>query len=181
MVTCDSCGREERTFPVTFPLNRENIWRGHLCEHDLTEIVASLGAALGSPEPKKAPKRKGRQTSASSAAETPRSPFVGTPDPTDTEKLGAPQKSPLADTEPETENKAEDSAKRRAEARKRVVERSVGAQKDAEVRSNKSNSEIDFAAVRAWAKSNNIPVSKRGRISADVIAQWQAASSARVA
>jgi hypothetical protein len=34
---------------------------------------------------------------------------------------------------------------------------------------------VDPAAVRAWAKSNGIKVSERGRVSADVIEQFTAA------
>lgn len=33
----------------------------------------------------------------------------------------------------------------------------------------------DTAAIRAWATENGIAVSKRGRISADVVAQYEAA------
>lgn len=32
------------------------------------------------------------------------------------------------------------------------------------------------AQIRAWAKSNGIKVSERGRVSADVVAQWEAAN-----
>jgi Lsr2 len=34
---------------------------------------------------------------------------------------------------------------------------------------------VDPAAVRAWARSNNVAVSERGRISADILAQYAAA------
>jgi hypothetical protein len=34
---------------------------------------------------------------------------------------------------------------------------------------------IDNAAIRAWARSAGLPVSERGRISADVLGQYQAA------
>jgi len=36
---------------------------------------------------------------------------------------------------------------------------------------------VDTAAVRAWAASNGIEVSTRGRISADVLAQYHAAGN----
>lgn len=32
------------------------------------------------------------------------------------------------------------------------------------------------AEIRAWAKSNGIKVSERGRVSADVVAKWEAAN-----
>ena len=34
---------------------------------------------------------------------------------------------------------------------------------------------IDRAAVRAWAKENGLPVSERGRISTDLLSQYEAA------
>jgi hypothetical protein len=42
-------------------------------------------------------------------------------------------------------------------------------------RAGRSASGIDPAAVRAWAKSNNVKVSERGRISADVLERYNAA------
>jgi hypothetical protein len=39
----------------------------------------------------------------------------------------------------------------------------------------RSNSEVDAKAVRAWAAANNITVSPRGRIKADVVEQYRAA------
>jgi hypothetical protein len=33
----------------------------------------------------------------------------------------------------------------------------------------------DTAAIRAWARASKIPVNERGRISADVVAQYEAA------
>jgi hypothetical protein len=42
-------------------------------------------------------------------------------------------------------------------------------------RGGRSTGGIDPAAVRAWARSSNIAVSERGRISADVLAQYSAA------
>ena len=41
-------------------------------------------------------------------------------------------------------------------------------------RGHRSSSGIDPAAVRAWARSNNVKVSERGRISADVLEQYAA-------
>ncbi len=38
-----------------------------------------------------------------------------------------------------------------------------------------SNSEVDPKAVRAWAEANNITVSPRGRIKADIVEQYRAA------
>ena len=38
-----------------------------------------------------------------------------------------------------------------------------------------SGSTVDASAVRAWAAANKIKVSNRGRISAEVLAQFQAA------
>jgi len=40
-----------------------------------------------------------------------------------------------------------------------------------------SNGVIDNKAVRAWAESNGIDVSRRGRISADVLEQFRAAGN----
>jgi len=42
-------------------------------------------------------------------------------------------------------------------------------------RGHRSPSGIDPAAVRAWARSNNVKVSERGRISADVLERFTAA------
>jgi hypothetical protein len=42
-------------------------------------------------------------------------------------------------------------------------------------RRGRSSSGIDPAAIRAWARSNNVKVSERGRISSDVIEQYNAA------
>jgi hypothetical protein len=42
-------------------------------------------------------------------------------------------------------------------------------------RGHRSSSGIDPAAVRAWARSNNVKVSERGRISADVLERFTAA------
>jgi hypothetical protein len=39
----------------------------------------------------------------------------------------------------------------------------------------RSAARIDRAAVRAWAKENGLKVSERGRISADLIRQYEAA------
>ena len=39
----------------------------------------------------------------------------------------------------------------------------------------RSSSEIDPKAVRAWAEANNITVSPRGRIKADIVEQYRAA------
>lgn len=38
----------------------------------------------------------------------------------------------------------------------------------------RGGSGIDPAAIRTWARANNVKVSERGRISADVIAQYNA-------
>jgi hypothetical protein len=40
--------------------------------------------------------------------------------------------------------------------------------------SGRSASGIDPAAIRTWARANNVKVSERGRISADVIEQYNA-------
>ena len=42
-------------------------------------------------------------------------------------------------------------------------------------RGGRSSSGIDPAAIRAWARANNVKVSERGRISSDVIEQYNAA------
>ena len=41
----------------------------------------------------------------------------------------------------------------------------------------RSNSDADPRAIRAWAASNRVKVSPRGRISADVLAKFQAAGN----
>ncbi len=41
--------------------------------------------------------------------------------------------------------------------------------------SRHSGARVDRAAVRVWAKENGLKVSERGRISADVMAQYEAA------
>jgi hypothetical protein len=41
-------------------------------------------------------------------------------------------------------------------------------------RGHRSSGGVDPAAVRAWARSNNVKVSERGRISADVLEQYAA-------
>jgi len=43
-------------------------------------------------------------------------------------------------------------------------------------RGQRSNAEIDPKAVRAWARANGVAVSSRGRIKADVLDQYRAAS-----
>ena len=40
-----------------------------------------------------------------------------------------------------------------------------------------SNSEVDSKTVRAWAEANGVEVSSRGRIRADVLEQYTAATS----
>jgi Lsr2 len=40
---------------------------------------------------------------------------------------------------------------------------------------HRASSGVDPAAVRAWARSNNVKVSERGRISADVLESYAAA------
>jgi hypothetical protein len=42
-------------------------------------------------------------------------------------------------------------------------------------KTSKSFSDVDTSAVRAWAASNGIKVSERGRIAADVVARFKAA------
>jgi hypothetical protein len=42
-------------------------------------------------------------------------------------------------------------------------------------RRGRSGSGIDPAAIRAWARANNVKVSERGRISSDVIERYNAA------
>jgi len=42
-------------------------------------------------------------------------------------------------------------------------------------RGGRSSSGIDPAAIRAWARANNVKVSERGRISSDVIDKYNAA------
>jgi hypothetical protein len=42
-------------------------------------------------------------------------------------------------------------------------------------RTQRSNGGVDPAAVRAWARSHNIKVSERGRISADLLDRYAAA------
>ena len=44
-------------------------------------------------------------------------------------------------------------------------------------RASKSSSAVDTKAVRAWAKSNNIEISARGRIPAEVVDQYRAAGN----
>jgi hypothetical protein len=41
-------------------------------------------------------------------------------------------------------------------------------------RGHRSSAGVDPAAVRAWARSNNVKVSERGRISADVLERYAA-------
>lgn len=41
-------------------------------------------------------------------------------------------------------------------------------------RGGRSSSGVDPAAVRAWARSNNVKVSERGRISAEVLERYAA-------
>jgi uncharacterized protein (DUF4415 family) len=43
--------------------------------------------------------------------------------------------------------------------------------------SRRSTSAVDASAVRAWAASHRVKVSPRGRISADVLAKFQAAGN----
>ena len=45
------------------------------------------------------------------------------------------------------------------------------------VRGSKSTGAVDTKAVRAWAKSNNIEISSRGRIPAEVVDQYRAAGN----
>jgi len=44
-------------------------------------------------------------------------------------------------------------------------------------RGSKSTGAVDTKAVRAWAKSNNIEISARGRIPAQVVDQYRAAGN----
>ena len=46
-----------------------------------------------------------------------------------------------------------------------------------QARSSKSTSVVDTKAVRAWAKSNNIEISARGRVPAEVIDKYRAAGN----
>lgn len=53
----------------------------------------------------------------------------------------------------------------------------VGRSSTARAGRRRSSSDVDPAAVRAWAKSNKIKVNPRGRIAADVIEQFRAAGN----
>src|SRR5215217_2670913 len=55
-----------------------------------------------------------------------------------------------------------------SKARKVSVRRSTG---------SKTSSGVDIHAVRAWAEANGIEVSKRGRISRDIMSQFKAAGN----
>lgn len=44
-------------------------------------------------------------------------------------------------------------------------------------KTSKSFGDVDTSAVRAWAASNGIKVSERGRIAADVVSQYRAAGN----
>lgn len=54
------------------------------------------------------------------------------------------------------------------------VARKTGGRRSA---TRKASSEIDNTAVRAWAEANGIEVSKRGRISQDVVERFRAAGN----
>ena len=47
----------------------------------------------------------------------------------------------------------------------------------AQAKSNGSGDDVDPKTVREWAKSNGIEISPRGRIRADVVAQFRAAGN----
>jgi hypothetical protein len=61
-------------------------------------------------------------------------------------------------------------------ARYTAVARKVGTAQSRR-RTSQSKTDVDPAAVRAWAKANDIPVNDRGRIKADVVAQFKAAGN----
>src|SRR5687768_16900202 len=61
-------------------------------------------------------------------------------------------------------------------ARYTAVARKVGSTKTGR-RSSQSKTDVNPAAVRAWAKANDIPVNDRGRIKADVVEQFKAAGN----
>jgi hypothetical protein len=53
--------------------------------------------------------------------------------------------------------------------------RSSGGSARGRRRGARSSSGVDPAAVRAWARSNNVAVSERGRISAEILERYTAA------
>jgi hypothetical protein len=57
----------------------------------------------------------------------------------------------------------------------RKVSRSSGSGSGRRRRSRHTSSGFDPAAVREWARTNNVKVSERGRISAEVLDQFNAA------
>jgi hypothetical protein len=57
----------------------------------------------------------------------------------------------------------------------RKVSRSSSSGSGRRRRSRQSSGGFDPAAVRAWARSNNVKVSERGRISSEVLEQFNAA------
>ncbi len=73
---------------------------------------------------------------------------------------------------------SEDNARELREtfARYIAAARRVGNGRPAQ-RRRRSETDVDPAAVRAWAKANDIPVNERGRIKADVIEKFRAAGN----
>ncbi len=61
-------------------------------------------------------------------------------------------------------------------ARYTAVARKVGATRSGR-RTTRSSTDVDPAAVRAWARANGIEVNDRGRIKADVVEQFRAAAN----
>jgi hypothetical protein len=53
----------------------------------------------------------------------------------------------------------------------------VGGRRSRPSSSSSSRSEVDTKAVRAWAASNGIELSNRGRVPADVIEKYKAAGN----
>jgi Lsr2 len=53
-----------------------------------------------------------------------------------------------------------------------------GTARRATVRGNRKASPVDTVAVRAWAREQGIDIKDRGRVPADIIAKYQAATGA---
>lgn len=74
-----------------------------------------------------------------------------------------------------------DLSAKNAEKFRRALRPYIENARAAEAKSRKTRSRPrpagrkDLAAVREWARSNGIPVSQRGRISAEVISRYEAA------
>lgn len=143
---CVRCGAMARTTPHVIRFDTFSQWDGALCPRHYSQIMDFLELALAGWD----------KMSTGEVV-----PVVTNLDLPVRKKRGRPRKEPAAAT-----------VKEAVPARKE--DKTPPEKSPAVVAAPSGVGDVDFGAVREWARANNVDVSKRGRISASVIEQWRA-------